>query len=312
MPRTYPKFSIYFSHMNLFVTVSAFRNSNALLDRKVAMENSLQQQVVHYESQFKKLIESYRRAMHVERVRWRQEKAQYDANRLKKLMPSNWNTTPAGTPLTQAVVGKYREGTIPHVIGTCMADIADAVIIKCTDPRINDQPFRDFQPSKTAPTPETIIADQNTGETLAQKVRRIQNHYGQEIQSAKMKLASAEEERKRCWKKMEKCKTELQQMQAAQGSMGGSRHFGQSPPSYTPGRRDARGIESYAPTQTVSTSDSKYSVARVRERQLPDGCVEPIQRKKGADGLYQRPAGRARKFMNWDAVRGVWVPSGNN
>lgn len=276
------------------------------------MENNLQQQVVHYEGQYKKLIETYRRGIAMERARWRQQKAEYDANRLKKMMPSNWNTTPVGTQLTQAVVSKYREGSLPHIIGTCMADITDVVIMKCTDHRINDQPFREFQPSKAEPKPDSIVVDPNTGETLAQKVRRIQNHYGQEIQSAKMKLASAEEERKRCWKKMEKCKAELHQMQAAQGSMGGSRSHTNRPPSYTPGRRDARGIESYAPTQNVSTSDSKYSVSRQRERQLPDGCVEPIQKKKGPDGLYQRPAGRARKFMRWDPVRGVWVPSGNN
>jgi hypothetical protein len=30
--------------------------------------------------------------------------------------------------------------------------------------------------------------------------------------------------------------------------------------------------------------------------------------KKTPDGLYQRPAGRKRKGMQWDAVRGIWVP----
>lgn len=250
----------------------------------------------------------------MEKARWKQQKAEYDANRLKKMMPSNWNTAPTGTPITQAITSKYREGSLPHVIGTCMADIADVVIMKCTDPRINDRPFQDFQPSKTEPKPDSIIADSNTGETLAQKLRHIQTRYGQEIQAAKIKLSAAEEDRKRCWKRMEKCKGELQQLQQQMaGALGGPRSAaGSQPPSYTPGRRDARGIESYAPAQNVSISDSKYSVARVRERHLPDGCVEPISRKKGADGLFQRPAGRARKSMNWDPVRGVWVPTGNN
>ena len=56
--------------------------------------------------------------------------------------------------------------------------------------------------------------------------------------------------------------------------------------------------------------ESKYSTARVRQRTASDGTVAPVSTpKKTKDGLYQRPAGRTRKEMEWDAVRGVWVPS---
>jgi hypothetical protein len=34
-------------------------------------------------------------------------------------------------------------------------------------------------------------------------------------------------------------------------------------------------------------------------------------RKKSKDGLYQRPSGRALKGMDWDAVKGIWVPLSN-
>jgi hypothetical protein len=55
--------------------------------------------------------------------------------------------------------------------------------------------------------------------------------------------------------------------------------------------------------------DSKYSAAKVRERIYADGSVRPVTEPKvGRDGLYQRPAGRKRKGMNWDAVRGIWIP----
>jgi hypothetical protein len=57
-------------------------------------------------------------------------------------------------------------------------------------------------------------------------------------------------------------------------------------------------------------SDSKYSAARVRERISSDGTVAPVTTpKKTKEGLYQRPAGRTRKGMEWDAVRGIWVPA---
>lgn len=84
----------------------------------------------------------------------------------------------------------------------------------------------------------------------------------------------------------------------------------------------------------------KYSVEKVRERIYPgtllhsffvfvspsiaaisflsvnvsgnrykDGSVLPVQvPKRNKDGLYQRPAGRQRKGMDWDAERGVWIP----
>lgn len=59
-------------------------------------------------------------------------------------------------------------------------------------------------------------------------------------------------------------------------------------------------------------SDSKYSAARVRERISSDGTVAPVTTpKRTKDGLYVRPAGRTRKGMEWDAVRGIWVPEGN-
>jgi hypothetical protein len=55
-------------------------------------------------------------------------------------------------------------------------------------------------------------------------------------------------------------------------------------------------------------SDSKYSAARVKERIASDGTVKPVEPpKKGKDGLYLRPAGRTRKGMEWDALRGVWI-----
>ena len=60
-------------------------------------------------------------------------------------------------------------------------------------------------------------------------------------------------------------------------------------------------------------SQSKYSRARVRQRIAADGSVAPVcEPKLTKDGLYQRPVGRTRKGMEWDAVRGIWVPAPNS
>ena len=113
---------------------------------------------------------------------------------------------------------------------------------------------------------------------------------------------AAEEERKRAWKKLMKVKAELEQVSGSEGGAPAATT------SYTPKSRTSRGLEGYAPSGGVNTSDSKYSLARVRERIGTDGSVEPISKKIGADGQYQRPTGRGRKGMDWDAVRGVWIP----
>jgi hypothetical protein len=125
----------------------------------------------------------------LERKRWLQNKAEHDANRLKKLMPSKWNSQPVGTPITQTVCSKYKEFSVPHVVGTCVGDIADAVITKLTNPSLRDEPFEPFIP---APLPDfnSVIVDQNTGETGGQQLRRLQNHYTQDIQAVTIKLVS--------------------------------------------------------------------------------------------------------------------------
>lgn len=125
----------------------------------------------------------------MERKRWLQQKAEHDANRLKKLMPSKWNSQPVGTPITQTVCSKYKEFSVPHIVGTCVGDITDAVITKLTNPNLHDEPFESFNPP---PSPDfnNVIVDQSTGETAGQQLRRLQNHYTQEIQAVTIKLVS--------------------------------------------------------------------------------------------------------------------------
>lgn len=63
-------------------------------------------------------------------------------------------------------------------------------------------------------------------------------------------------------------------------------------------------------SSATTTSDSKYSAARVRERIGSDGTVAPAMAPtRTREGLYVRPADRTQKGMEWDAVKGVWVPT---
>lgn len=57
----------------------------------------------------------------------------------------------------------------------------------------------------------------------------------------------------------------------------------------------------------------RYSVQSVQARHMNDGSVIPVtQPKLLPNGEYQRPIGRQRKGMDWDPVRGVWIPDRSN
>ena len=53
----------------------------------------------------------------------------------------------------------------------------------------------------------------------------------------------------------------------------------------------------------------KYSQTNVNARKNADGTVVPASTPKLLpDGTYARPAGRQRKGMDWDAIKGCWYP----
>eukprot|EP00957_Ditylum_brightwellii_P066024 5007711-Ditylum_brightwellii.AAC.1 len=83
------------------------------------------------------------------------------------------------------------------------------------------------------------------------------------------------------------------------------------PSSSSSKRRQVTPSAGSSPTKPQGyVSTSKYSAEKVKARIYSDGSVMPVTMpKKNADGTYQRPAGRRRKGMDWDAVRGRWTPS---
>jgi len=57
----------------------------------------------------------------------------------------------------------------------------------------------------------------------------------------------------------------------------------------------------------------RYSMQNVQARIQNDGTVVPVTAPKQLEnGLYQRPIGRQRKGMDWDAIRGVWIPASDD
>eukprot|EP00547_Thalassionema_nitzschioides_P011288 CAMPEP_0194261202 /NCGR_PEP_ID=MMETSP0158-20130606/45904_1 /TAXON_ID=33649 /ORGANISM="Thalassionema nitzschioides, Strain L26-B" /LENGTH=528 /DNA_ID=CAMNT_0039001317 /DNA_START=112 /DNA_END=1698 /DNA_ORIENTATION=+ len=53
----------------------------------------------------------------------------------------------------------------------------------------------------------------------------------------------------------------------------------------------------------------EYTTRGVRKRTSVDGSVKPVKRPAvDKNGNFLRPAGRGRKGMVWDGIKGVWVP----
>jgi hypothetical protein len=253
------------------------------------------------------------------------QKREHDMKRAKSAMPSNWGRPPFGTNGLQNYI---RSPGIPSIVGTCLADVIDGSIM-IAEGKITNKKLDDFVP------PPAPGINKQTGESLAQQQMRMEGELRRQMNDINAKFGVSEEERKRGWKKMMKTKAELELPHQPYGGVRRGRidlsNYHQIP---VPALRNSvqqsmprelefarAAVATYTPPSTTTTvfgaedmagSESKYSAARVRERIGRDGTVAPVSEpKKTKDGLYQRPAGRTRKGMQWDAIRGIWVPDGS-
>jgi hypothetical protein len=284
-----------------------------------------------------KVKNDYALEVAIARNRWQKKKHEHDVQQAKNSMPSNWGHQPVGT---SATLNYIRTPGIPSVIGQCVADLVDGAILRL-EGKVKTVKFDDFvQP----PVPDYV--NQQTGESIGQQQLRIETELRQALQALNTRFQNSEEERKKAWKKMLKTKSEFDMTsmnQLGQGQYGNARrtnslqvdlnnyHLVPLPPLRTSTQQilpqelsvARASMAAYTPPRTMmgaamggpdgpGDSDSKYSAARVRERISADGTVAPVSEpKKTKDGLYQRPAGRTRKGMQWDALKGIWVPDGS-
>ena len=245
---------------------------------------------------------------------------EYEQRKLDHLMPHRHNNQhfPEGTPLTHMYMRQH--DPTRQIVAQYVGGVVDAVTQICQGTRRND-PFREeFRPP---PKPDAGLSHK----------KRMEDQIRQEINNLTVQLRSSEEERQRAWKRMMKTKAEFdlphhhmrtkielnmnnyQTLPLPPLRQSSTQNIPQEvvPPassnfgSYVPQAR--RSITS-ATTAAGDPNESKYSAARVRQRIASDGTVAPVSvPKRTKDGLFQRPAGRTRKGMDWDAIRGIWVPS---
>lgn len=266
----------------------------------------------------------------IARNKWKKDKKEHDVTQTKSAMPTNWGRQPAGTSITSSWV---RAPGLPNLIGTCVADLVDGAIM-LSEGKVRKDKFRDFVP----PTDSYNAVNPQTGESMAQQHMRLDAEIRKDMNVVSDRLSASEKDRERAWKKMLKTKAEFEPPQGQNQSGNSKRKMKVDLSNYhlmaVPSLRGSSQetmpqefagvrtqVASYTPPRSslpdgfdgAGGSESKYSAARVRERISNDGTVAPVSEpKKSKDGLYQRPAGRTRKGMQWDAFRGIWVPDGSD
>ena len=257
---------------------------------------------------------------------WNQRRQEFESRRLQFYMPNrNYpQHRPNGSGLTK--VYSNQPDPTRRTVAFCLADILDTAI-GAHEKGVQLERFtEEFQP------PQQPDVQSNTNYTQNQLT---EERLKQEYTSITTELRICEEERQKAWKRMMKTKAEFEiphgrtsldmnnysliPLPSLRSSA--AEHAGNIPSASMSLPMDALAV-SRMPVSSLSNpgmqvggagmSDSKYSAARVRERISSDGTVAPVTApKRTPDGLFVRPAGRTRKNMDWDAVRGIWVPMAN-
>lgn len=251
-------------------------------------------------------------------------------NRLNHLLPSRLGYNPEGTSLTKHFISNAGQDKIRADVGECLADVIDTVA-RLVENNVVLPQHRDFVP------PPARLVNGETAEELAERHRRTESECRSQYNLMNAQFNASEAERSKAWRKMMKAKAELdipheQMMHGVRQKIRVTlANFSQIPmPGFRGSAnvalprelaRQAAAVAAYRPPTSTTTAEaasgeitsgentSKYSADKVRQRKAADGTVAPVSEpKKTKDGLYQRPAGRTRKGMRWDAFAGVWVP----
>ncbi len=226
----------------------------------------------------------------------------FNDRKLNRALPSRQGHPRTGSFLTQ----QYgRRDAFALEISDCLADVVDGVD-KIVQGMVPNEKF--MEPFTLPPLPPEFDQSLNYEKALFQQ-----------SQTLMQTLRASEDERNKCWKRMMKTKGEFE------GGRADANRYASMPfpplrstaPQLLPQQLSRPALSTYTPKARIvrqaepnqSASESKYSAARIKERIADDGTVAPVSEpKRTADGLFQRPAGRTRKGMDWDAIRGIWVP----
>lgn len=306
----------------------AFRRSNDLYNHRMKVQADLAHVSQETRMHLSQLKHEFFQEVAAKRSRW---EVRHREHALASL-PSAQGIAAKGTPRSAAAANHPNQ--IVSGVGKALSDIVDSVVARTESGGNNQNPIEPFQPPPMPDFMQTVLP---SGEKLGERQERLEGHMRVKLTDLGSKLHASEEERKKAWKKLLKVKGDFDMPHHHVTHTGGSRgrvSYGPNqfsllpvPPLRASGAAamptsysyPMASVPSYVPpaaamlpmptSRPVSASESKYSAARLRERHSTDGSVAPASEpKRGPDGLYIRPPGRGRIGMDWDEVRGLWVP----
>jgi hypothetical protein len=298
----------------------ALSQSLQCLQNQHSLQHSLTFVIAKGREELSKANNEYSIQVAKEKQLWMTEKRAHDATRLQSLLPSKSGNSAEGTPLIMAYVRTNANNGMQAAVGKCLADVIDGSLL-VSEGRAPIPKFKDFV------LPPRPVVNEDTGEDMAQRQRRVETDYRNRYNLVTAQLQKSEEERTSAWRRMMKAKADLELYHQAVVSgtrssilvhQNNHQNFPLPPlrgsVTATMPReltRQPAHMASYRPPSNApgSLSANKYSADKVRQRKAADGTVAPVSEpKKTEEGLYLRPAGRTRKGMRWDAFAGVWVP----
>ena len=270
--------------------------------------------------------------------------ASFDQNVIKTYPHEN----AVGTQHLSAALHGTTPGSTRHEVAASMAHCVDIAMKRAQSGWIQEsimqevkcgEQYPPFQSTEST-SPDHIIMNQN-GESFT----AIKNRLTTEMSKTKLQLEASEASRAKAWGRLNKAQSSMDSRSSSNAPVQSYRAY-QRPKTHS---RQTAAPQNYSnarhrPTYPQPTSmtmannpavasaaaaaaavkanmniglaqggssQSKYSIEKVRARMYSDGSVLPVSMpKRGKDGFFIRPAGRQRKGMDWDAVNGKWVPQG--
>jgi len=298
---------------------ACLRASNELYDHRQSLQGQLTRLINENRTFINGLQTEYQVKYAMARNDWVMRQREADKKKLDGLMPHRHNPQyfPEGTSMTNLYIRQPDQSR--QIVAQYVGSMVDAVSnLERGIGRINTTREEFRAPQK--PEPQILLKQQMEGQVR------------QEITNVSHRLRVSEEKRSQMWRRMMKAKAEFElphyHLRTKIDLNMSNYQMVQIPPlrqsstqsipqevvrsamsqfaSYVPQARQNRPV-------VGGDLESKYSAAKVKERIASDGSVAPVTApKRSKDGLFQRPAGRTRKGMNWDALRGIWVPAPYN
>ena len=234
--------------------------------------------------------------------KWLVDKEEHDKKRLAT-MPSRFSQLANGTNTIQTYMRINAGDQIKLMVGSCLGDIVDLTVMQAEGKLSTNTKYPDFVPPPAPALPQQFRQQQ---QTLKNEHDRLAAAFNQ-----------LEEQRRVKWRKYMGARAEIEVKHGVSSRRTAATYSSMPCPQLN--RATQQSIPNlqfptmaragYTPINRPPSSDPKYSAAKVKQRIATDGSVAPVSEpKKTKDGLYMRPSGRTRKGMQWDALRGLWVP----